>query len=609
MDKGWYFRLSLVAVLTAISALVVWPSMQGFAPVPAWVGEHFTNRIAPGLDIKGGLRLTYEVEVDEAIRDRRDRIAEDLLDRIGAELGVFKADERPSREQLDQVRERVKIETVEERQIRATFKTVADAGKLSLEVIRKFGDLKEESRRENIVLMGIRPDMVEDLRDTAVGQARETIANRIDKLGVRETSVTARGTDIAIEIPGADEASFARIRDIISRTARLEFKIVDDESDFTTSLSTLPEGIERQSEVVSAGPQNPQKVVSYLVARGEGARQRLTAYLESVRAQLPEGREFLLGQLDVYDDEAKGPGKLGQKPWRSYVMYSRADVSGEDVKEAFTAFDQENNRPYVALNFNQKGADKFGQLTGRNVKRRMAIVLDDRVESAPVIQTEIGGGHCQITLGGSSAYNDSLQEAKDLVVVLRAGALPAPIRPANEQLIGPSLGAEAINQGAIGAAGGIVLVVVFMAIYYQVAGVVADVAVLLNLLFLFALMAMFEATLTLPGVAGIALTVGMAVDANVLINERIREELRLGKSARTAVDLGFDRAFWSIFDGQITTFISGLVLFQYGSGPIKGFAVTLMIGIATSLFTGVFCTRVMFDWLVRGLRVKSLKVG
>jgi len=290
-------------------------------------------------------------------------------------------------------------------------------------------------------------------------------------------------------------------------------------------------------------------------------------------------------------------------------MYSRADVTGEDVKEAFTAFDQENNRPYVAMNFNQKGADKFGQLTGRNVKRRMAIVLDDRVESAPVIQTEIGGGHCQITLGGSSAYNDSLQEAKDLVVVLRAGALPAPIRPANEQLIGPSLGAEAISQGAIGAAGGIVLVVLFMALYYQVAGVVADVAVLLNLLFLFALMAMFEATLTLPGVAGIALTVGMAVDANVLINERIREELRLGKSARTAVDLGFDRAFWSIFDGQITTFISGLVLFQYGSGPIKGFAVTLMIGIATSLFTGVFCTRVMFDWLVRGLRVKSLKVG
>jgi preprotein translocase subunit SecD len=239
----------------------------------------------------------------------------------------------------------------------------------------------------------------------------------------------------------------------------------------------------------------------------------------------------------------------------------------------------------------------------------MAIVLDDRVESAPVIQTEIGGGRCQITLGGSSSYNDSLQEAKDLVVVLRAGALPAPIRPANEQLIGPSLGADAIEKSAMGAVLGVGLVVVFMMFYYQVAGIVADIAVLLNLLFLLALMALFEATLTLPGVAGIALTVGMAVDANVLINERIREELRAGKSARAAVDQGFDRAFWSIFDGQLTTFISGVVLFQYGSGPIKGFAVTLMIGIATSLFTGVFCSRLVFDFLVRGLRIKSLKVG
>jgi preprotein translocase subunit SecD len=279
------------------------------------------------------------------------------------------------------------------------------------------------------------------------------------------------------------------------------------------------------------------------------------------------------------------------------------------VKEATIQFDQENNKPYVALQFNQKGANKFGELTGRNVKRRMAIVLDDRAESAPVIQTEIGGGNCQITLGGSGSYNETLQEAKDLVLVLRAGALPAPIRPSNEQLIGPTLGQDAIKKGGMGALLGVTLVVAFMFLYYQVAGVVADIAVLMNLLFLFALMALFEATLTLPGVAGIALTVGMAVDANVLINERIREELRLGKSARAAVDQGFDRAFWSIFDGQLTTFIAGVVLFQYGTGPIKGFAVTLMIGIMTSLFTGVFCSRLMFDWIVRGLRVKTLRVG
>jgi len=604
MDRGFYLRLSLVTALVAGAALIIWPSLDAWLPAPTWVKQHFSNRIAPGLDIQGGLRLTYEVEVDEAISDRRDRLAEDLADRLGVAFGLFKAEERPTREQLDKVRARVRIETRGERQILATFKSAADTKKLTLETIRKFGDLREEGRTDTVVTMGIRPDMVDELRDTAVGQARETIADRIDKLGVKETSVTARGTDIAVEIPGGDEASFARIREIISKTARLEFKILDDENDLVSTLGELPAGVERQSEGASAGPSNPSVTVTYLVARGDNARQTLQGYVDSLKAKVPDGREFVLGQLE----EGDGP-KSGPQAWRTYLLYARADVSGEDVKEAFTAFDQENNKPYVALEFNQKGADKFGQLTGRNVKRRMAIVLDDRVESAPVIQTEIGGGHCQITLGGSGSYNDTLKEAKDLVVVLRAGALPAPIRPSNEQLIGASLGQEAIEKGGLAAAVGISLVIAFMLMYYQVAGIVADLAVLMNLLFLFALMALFEATLTLPGVAGIALTVGMAVDANVLINERIREELRAGKSARAAVDQGFDRAFWSIFDGQLTTFIAGVVLFQYGTGPIKGFAVTLMLGIATSLFTGVFCSRLMFDWLVRILRVKSLRVG
>ncbi len=194
--------------------------------------------------------------------------------------------------------------------------------------------------------------------------------------------------------------------------------------------------------------------------------------------------------------------------------------------------------------------------------------------------------------------------------MLRAGALPAPIRPANEQLIGPTLGRDSVKQGAEGAVIGVTLVLAFMLMYYWwMGGLVADVMVVLNLFFLLAVLAGFEATLTLPGIAGIALTVGMAVDANVLINERIREELRLGKSPRSAVDQGYRRAFWSIFDSQLTTFIAGVVLFQYGTGPIKGFAVTLMIGIGTSLFTGVFCSKVMFDWLVRGVRVQRLKIG
>ena len=239
----------------------------------------------------------------------------------------------------------------------------------------------------------------------------------------------------------------------------------------------------------------------------------------------------------------------------------------------------------------------------------MAIVLDDKVESAPNINEEIGGGRCQITLGGFRPYNEILNEARDLVVVLKAGALPVPIRPANEQMIGPTLGRDGVEQGAKGAAAGIALVLFFMLVYYRVGGLVADVVMVLNVLYMLAALAFFEATLTLPGLAAIALNVGMSVDANVLINERIREELRAGKSVRAAVDQGFDRAFWSIVDGQITTLLAAIVLFQYGTGPIKGFAVSLMIGIVTSLFTGVFCSRVAFDWMVRGLGVQRLRLG
>jgi preprotein translocase subunit SecD len=212
-------------------------------------------------------------------------------------------------------------------------------------------------------------------------------------------------------------------------------------------------------------------------------------------------------------------------------------------------------------------------------------------------------------MGGYRDYNEILNEAKNLVIVLKAGALPVPIRPANEQMIGPTLGHDAVQRGSIGALVGLLFVLVFMLIYYQVGGLIADIMLVLNILLILGTMAFFEATLTLPGIAGLALTIGMAVDANVLINERIREELRAGKSARSAVDQGYARAFWSIFDSQITTFLACVVLFQYGTGPIKGFAVTMMIGICASLFTGVFCSRILFDWIVRGIRVERLRVG
>ena len=263
---------------------------------------------------------------------------------------------------------------------------------------------------------------------------------------------------------------------------------------------------------------------------------------------------------------------------------------------------------HVAMELTPLGGDRFEEITGANVKRRFAIILDAKVESAPVIQTKIAGGHAQITMG-SANVDQQLQDAKKLELVLRSGALPAPISPSNEQRIGPSLGKDAIAQGAKGAIAGAILVLLFMVTYYSRAGMIANAAVMFNLVLQVAVLAMFGASMTLPGIAGLTLTIGIAVDANVLINERIREELRQGKSPRAAVDVGYDKAFSAILDGHVTTLISGLILAQYGSGPIKGFAVTLIVGIAVSLFTGVVCTRLMFDYAVRGRKVKKLYLG
>jgi preprotein translocase subunit SecD len=263
---------------------------------------------------------------------------------------------------------------------------------------------------------------------------------------------------------------------------------------------------------------------------------------------------------------------------------------------------------HVSMEMTPLGGDRFEEITGKNIRRRFAIILDDKVESAPVIQGKIPGGHAQISMG-SGGPERQLADAKKLELVLKSGALPAPISPSNEQRIGPSLGKDAIVQAGKGGLAGLVLVLGFMVVYYSRAGLIADIAVLFNMVLQVAILAMFGASMTLPGMAALTLTVGIAVDANVLINERIREELRLGKSPRSAIEVGYDKAFSAIIDGHVTTFISGLILMQFGTGPIKGFAVTLVIGIAVSLFTGVVCTRLMFDWAVRHRKVKTLHLG
>ena len=599
MDRGWYFRLAIVVGSSVLGFLALWPSVDRWLPCPDIVKETFVNQINPGLDIKGGLRLMYEVEVDEYIRDRRDRIAEQVQRQCGVLIGIVPEEELDDidRPKLDEIRQRCKVERVDKdggavRAIRITFSNQEDANKLSKTWVKDyFRDLRVASGVGDLVVdLHMREEQLANMRETAVRQSERTITNRIDSMGVLEPTVIARPNDgdIIIEIPGAQESSFERIKSIISRTAQLSFKIVDDESDSRAIFTAPPEGV-----YLNQGAQ------TFAEAFGEDARDSLRAYIATLA--VPDDHELSVGRQEP--DPARGG-----EGWRTYYMYRVADATGEDLDDASVGFDPQSGSPEVDFTMNSRGASRMADLTGRNIGKRMAIVLDDRVESAPVIQGQIGG-RGRITLGAYQDRNELLQEAKDLVVVLQAGALPAPLRPANEQLIGPTLGQDSVRKGAFAALVGIILVVVFMALYYQVAGLVADAMVLLNLQLLLGVMSGIGATLTLPGVAAIALTVGMAVDANVLITERIREELRLGKSPRSAVEQGYARAYSSVFDSQLTTAIAGVVLWQFGTGPIKGFATMLLIGIGTSLFTGTFCSKVLFDWLVRGMRVQRLRVG
>jgi len=315
---------------------------------------------------------------------------------------------------------------------------------------------------------------------------------------------------------------------------------------------------------------------------------------EALKGKIPPGDEILY-QVSI-------DPKSGRQTKIPYLLKKRTALTGEYITDARVQIDSRYNEPYVSLSFDARGARLFEQVTGQNIKKRLAIVLDNKVNSAPVIQDKISGGKAQIT----GRY--AMDEARDLAIVLRAGALPAPVKIIEERTVGPSLGKDSIEKGFKSMLIGGAIVILFMMIYYGLSGVIADFALILNILFIMAGLAFFSATLTLPGIAGIILTIGMSVDANVLIFERIREELRLGKTPRAAIDGGYSKALVTILDAQVTTLIAALVLFQFGTGPVRGFAVTLSIGILASLFTAIFVTRIIFDYLYVQRNMKRISI-
>ncbi len=442
----------------------------------------------------------------------------------------------------------------------------------------------------------------------AVERARNVIENRVDQFGVAEPLIQREGEDrIVVQLPGLTDRE--RARELIGKTALLEFKLVRTAEE-TRNLF--------------------QRLDSYLAARGAGA----AAGLDTLLQHQPLSGHFLdittaafarLEDKPTIEKLLATPGIDSILPSDSQLLWAAQDqnyqgVTGRSVyvvkrvpemtggsiatAEARVGLDQTNPGAWgVSMTMTPKGRADFGRVTGNNVGRQLAIVLDGKVNSAPVIRERIPSGDASIT--GSFG----IEESKDLAIVLRAGALPAPVKTVEERSVGPSLGNDSIRKGLMAGLIGSIMVVTFMMIYYRLSGVIAIVAMLLNTVYVIASLAGFGATLTLPGIAGLVLTVGMAVDTNVLIFERIREELRHQKSVRQSVILGYDRAFRTILDAHLTTLISALFLFQFGTGPIKGFAVTLSIGLVANMFTAVLFTRMIFDFMLsRGAKTESLSI-
>ncbi|MGA2954901.1 MAG: protein translocase subunit SecD [Thermodesulfobacteriota bacterium] len=415
----------------------------------------------------------------------------------------------------------------------------------------QYGNLKAASFQEKDgrfqYLLEMSPKEAKSIEDSAVRQGLETIRNRVDQFGVTEPLIAPQGENqILVQLPGIKDPQ--RAIELIGRTALLEFKLVDDEN----SLE------------------------------------------EALKGNIPPGDEILYQKATDKDT-----GVVTRRP---FLLKKRAMMTGDVLTDARMRIKSDFNEPYVSLDFNAQGARLFDQITAENVKKRLAIVLDNNVYSAPVIQERISGGKAQI----SGSF--TTEEASDLSIVLRAGALPAPVKIIQNVTVGPTLGQDSIDKGIRAAIIGAGLVVVFMAVYYGLSGLIADWALVLNIIYLMGALSSMRATLTLPGIAGIILAIGMAVDSNVLMFERIREELRLGKTIRAAVDSGYDKALFTIIDSHVTTLITAVVLFQFGTGPIKGFAVTLSLGVVINLFSALIGTKVIFDWINLKKQLKTLSI-
>ncbi|MFY8000224.1 MAG: protein translocase subunit SecD [Candidatus Kapaibacteriota bacterium] len=592
-----------------------------------------------GLDLRGGIYVTLEADVirlleESAMRDAVDEVFLETLEK--------------TRQQVDAGGDDDVLPV-----FLKNFDAIARPKGRKLFSYFDTGDNRDLS--EDAIVKRLERNINE-----AIDQAIEVVRQRIDKYGVAETTIQKQGTRrIVIELPGVSNE--AEVRSLLQTTARLEFKLVRNNAQIVRSFYAIDQllknkGVQSSASTsatatastatttaastatASAGADSAKKdpyagltddqkrekfkkdypftslFVTYFNPPGEGQQpvpviyeknefpegdysfqipDETLAKFEEIMAR-PDVRRIMGNEYQAIVSAKPEPffERQGVKLFYIYGVLAKPELTGDVISDAQATFDPTNNSPMVVMDMNADGASNWARITGANIKKRIAIVLDDRVYSAPTVQNKITGGRSQIT--GSS----TIDEARLLEIVLKAGALKAPVKIVEERVIGPSLGEDSIRKGIISGAVAALLVVLFMILYYATAGMLADIAVMVNILLVVAVLAAFAGTLTLPGIAGLILTLGMAVDTNILVFERIREELHRGRSLRAAVDEGFKRAFNAILDSNITTMITGAILYYLGTGPIRGFAVTLMIGIVITLFTGITLSKVFFELIL-----------
>ncbi len=556
MNTMLKLKLTFLVSLILFAIVTIVPSFYSGAP-NWWKTYMAPEGLRLGLDLQGGMHLVLKVNLKKAEENSLEFAATDIKDTL-AELSISA----------------VRTSSSSAGTIIFTLPNASSVNQVEEIVTEDFPDItaRVETKEGSFprIFLTLKEEKKEYIKTHAVEQSLEIIRNRIDQFGVAEPVIIRQGDDeIVIQLPGVKDPK--RALKLLGDTAQLEFKLVAE----------------------SAGLNLPQLVDQARSAGQWTEGESVTRLNRALQSRLPDNTSIHF--------EKNIDKKTGRETLTPLLLENTILMTGEMIKNAQVRIGGSFNEPYVSLDMTGRGGKVFATLTEKNVGKRMAIVLDEVVRSAPVIRERILGGSAQIS--GSFTH----EEAADLAIVLRVGALPAPVDIIQNMTVGASLGQDSIQKGLYSGVFGAILVLSFMIIYYRTSGVIANSALILNILFLFTGLAILNATLTLPGIAGIVLSIGMAVDANVLIFERMREEYALGKSVRASVDSGFGKAFLTIIDSQVTTLITALALFMFGTGPIKGFAITLSLGIIFNLFASLFYSRVIFDTVNAIKPMKSLK--